>query len=220
VALVARSQELVDMENQGNISTTTWKSFLSSQYAQLWGIVAAAGLRYFETSETVTTTGAASYQEPASHLSTVGVERVVNAQCRRPLRELMAQEEYLFHRTGQEAVAWTLVDDQLYLYPTPPSGQTYNWRYIPQPPDLTTANDADLIDVVTLDGESFLLWGAAVRALSKQEKDTRDAVREREMARERVEEWASLRSLHSQRRRIVDEDDWGRVRYPGDWEYG
>jgi hypothetical protein len=207
--LVSRCQQQADLEGHGGFSTTEWKQWISTQYAELYSIIAESGLRYFETVETITTDGTADYAEPAAHLSTVGVDWVVSASTgeRRALFELMHQERNAFTgQTGGNAVAFQHIDDTMYLYPTPPSGQTYEWRYIAQPTDYSASADNTTIDIVTPDGEGFIIWGVVARALAKEGSDTRDARFEREAARERVQNWATLKMLSNPRRRIVDEE--------------
>jgi hypothetical protein len=198
--LVTRCQRRADMENDSSIAAAEWKALISEIYGELHGEVSSTGLRYFETESTVTASGAASYAEPSDHLSTVGVDLVIDsAGRRRELEELMPLEQAQWSGLVGEAHRYTLIDDQLYLYPNPSSG-TYKWRYIAQPPDLSTEADATLVDVVTPDGEAFLVWGVAVLALSKGEKDVTLALQRQEQARARLKDWAYNRSLTQPRR--------------------
>ena len=201
------------------ISDPEWKGILSSSYAELYSIVAESGLRYFETRETLTTPavdGLPGFPEPSSHLSTVGLDYVASNGDRTALIEIMVQERNVYGASRSDrARAFAFIDDRIMLYPPPPDGQTYELLYVPQPPDLTEALDADVIDVVTPDGESFLVWGAAVVALGKEESDTSLARAEREAARERVFNWSVLRALNNPRRTMVDDGPFGREE--GDW---
>lgn len=216
--LVTRCKQRCDKENDEHIDTSEWKSMISTQYGDLWNEVAKTGLRYFESRETITTTGAASYDEPLAHLATVGLDRVYSDNTRRSLRELMAPERnYFAGRTG-DAIAFEHIDDQIYLWPTPPSGQTYELLYIPQPTNISEWTDDQEIDVVTPDGEAFIIWGVAVQALAKEEADVRLAREERESARAAIAEWATLKAFHEQRRKIVAEDS-GAYYDPADWRW-
>lgn len=213
------------MENQGLISDSEWKMLISLQYAELYALLAETGMRYFETEESIDTTGGSVYGLPEDHLSTVGVDFLVNASTgeRRQLQELMVQERNFFAgvQGAPEARAYALVGTNIVLYPTPPTGQTYKHVYIPQPADLSSAADGATIEMATSDGEAFLIWSVAVLALAKEESDTSLAQAEREAARERVWNWATLRALNTPRRRTVDSgpgldgtydpaDYWGR----------
>jgi len=218
--LVSRAQKRADMEASDFISDAEWKEYLSSGYAELYSILAASGMRYFEATETITSDGSGSHNLPSDHLSTIGIDRVRSATDRYQLRELMVQERNQWLTGGaSEARAYALVGAKIELYPTPPSGQQYEHIYVPQPQDLSEADDGDSVDVVTPDGEQFLSWYMAVMALAKEESDARLAIRERERARERLEEWSTLRAMNTPRRPVVDEgmgayqdpaDFWGR----------
>ncbi len=217
LALRTRCKQRADKENDPHISDPEWNSLISEQYGDLYSVVAQSGLRYFETTHTITATVAARYDEPDDHLATVGVDFVIGTAGQvRPLMEIMAQEQPAWSGQVGEARAYTLIDDQILLFPKPTSG-TYTLRYIAQPPDLSSYVDADILDVVTADGEGFIVWGAAVKALSKSESDVRLAMAEREAARGRLAEWAALRAFNSPRRRTVfgDDSDFDAA----DWRY-
>ncbi len=217
--LVTRCKQRTDQESSEHISPGEWQALLSESYGDLYSVVAGTGLRYFEFSETITTTGAASYDEPSDMLATVSVERVNADGTKYELTEAMSQEQQYFGGLTGDARFYALVDDLIYLYPTPPTGQTYVWRYIGQPPDLSTYDTDDLVDLVTPDGEAFLIWSTAVKALAKSESDVQLAMMEREAARARLTEWAQLRAFTQPRRmQVVDEYyDGGNPWDPGDW---
>lgn len=205
-----RCQRRADMESNSLIGNGEWKALISEQYGDLYSVVASAGLRYFETTYAFTTTGAAFIAEPIDMLATVGVDYIANASGQRDsLSELMTTErQYLAGLTGT-AQAYSLVDDRLMLYPVPPAGQQYEWLYIAQSPDLTTLADIDCVDLVTPDGEAFLMWGVTVKALAKSESDVQLALAERESARVRLCDWATLRAFNSARRRVIADEPYG-----------
>lgn len=214
--LILECREAVDMVNNQARSDAAFRRAISRQYGSLCSVVAEQGLRYFETSTTITADGSASYDEPTAHLSSVRMARVLDDGTERPLDELMTQEEWAHKGKVGDAVAYTLVDDQIFLYPNPSSG-TYKLYYIPQPSDLTDYDDADLVDVVTADGLQFLIWSVAVQIHGALEGNAILALQERERAREELQVWAAARS--SQQRRRINEDylDDYRSRTPGDW---
>jgi len=220
--LVTRCKRRADLENSDHIAAAEWKALVSEGYGELFQTVADAGLQYFEYTSTIATTGAAYYDEPTDHLATISLERIINAAgSRRIIREIMAQERARWAgRVGSEAIVFALVDDRIYLYPTPPSGQTYELLYIPQAPDLTAYDDTDLVDVVNAEGEAFLIWGVAVKAMSKGESNVQLAIAEREAARQRLHEWAVVRAFNQPRRRVVDDFDVSDVPLSeGDWRW-
>lgn len=217
-SLVTLCKQRADKENDDHISSAEWKSLISEQFGELWMHVSETGLRYFETSTTITANGSTGYTEPTDHLSTVGISRVDSSGRETPLDPLMSQDEPLFRGTTGDARRWTLVDDSLRLYPTPSSG-TYKWYYIPQPTDLSAYADADVVDVVSPLGLAYLLWGVCVKAKSKSESDVRLAMAERERLKEEVIVWAANRALTEQpgyRTELRPLD--GAYGYtPGDW---
>ena len=90
------------------------------------------------------------------------------------------------------------------------------WRYIPQATDLSSYADADLVDVVTPDGERFMIWCTAVKALSKSESDVQLALAEREQARDVLREWAVKRMLVANPTRYV-RDEYDGYADDADW---
>ncbi len=211
-ALVTSCQQQVDLENHGVIATAEWKGLISRAYGELFTIVAQSGLRYFETATNLTTDGTNVLSEMVDHFETINLAyRAVASPAQYiDLREAMSQEQSMLSgQTGSYARWFALVDDRILLFPTPPTGQVYQMRYIPQAPDLTAYADATTVDVVAPDGHEFLIWSVAVKAMAKTEADPRLAISEREAARDRFTESVQLRSFSAPRRRIVDDgSDW------------
>lgn len=218
--LVTRCKRRADKEFDEHVKPEEWKALISEIYGELHDIVAGTGLRYFESESNLVANGAASYTEPDAILSLVGIDYVVNGSTgeRRPLDEIMAQEcPGWAGRTG-EAQVYALVDDQIHLFPKPASG-TYKVRYVPQSPDLSAYADGDLVDVVCPAGEAFLIWSVACAAKDKGEVNLVFALRQRDRAGERLELWASNRSLHESRRRVTPSGDPGEILDAGDWRF-
>lgn len=205
--LIQRSKRRCDMENDPSIAPDEWAQLISEAYGELCTIVFESGLEYFERAKQVTSTGAQTIGEPVDHLSTVQVAYLVDVTTQRyiALRELMAQERTIMSgltvASGSFARAFALVDRQIFLYPTPPAGQIYELRYVPQPPDLIEPAN---VDVVTPDGLSFLLWNVAVMASAKTEVDATLSLQRLEAARDRFTTSVQLRALNAPRRRILD----------------
>jgi hypothetical protein len=213
-ALVLACQQQVDLENHAVIERPEWLSYISRAYGELWTIVFESGLQYFETSQQFVIAGTNQLAEPANLLSAVSLVYFDPSGVERELRQLQPQERSrATHLCGGIGVGYgaarfyALVDDKIYLYPTPPAGQTYELRYVPQSPDVTGYAGDACLDVVTPDGHDFLIWSVAVRACGKTEADPLLATREREGARARFAESVRLRALTSPRRIVVDYED-------------
>lgn len=212
--LVERCQKRADLEGNDHIESDEWKALISEKYGELHGIVTGAGLRYFETTSAITATGADSYTEPTDALAIVGLDYVGSDDTRRRLRMLSVNERDCLAGTTGEAIGYTIVDDQIYLYPNPSSG-SYQLLYVAQSPDLSSYADGDLVDVVTPDGEAFLIWGVTVLAKSKSESDVTLAMQREDAARERLLIWAVNRVMTEGARR--PEPEWGYARTDADW---
>lgn len=209
--LVERCKRRADKENDDHISPAEWKALISEVYAtDVYSPVAEVGLRYFEYTSSLVTTGAAYVSEPTDHFGSIRLDYILNTTTgeKRELVEIMAPEEAWFAgRSGSEARYFALIDDRVYLYPTPPTGQTYEMRYCPQPPDLSAYADTDLVDVVTPDGEAALVWGVAALALAKAKQDASFHASQQEKYRDRHHYWASQRMLSQPARRVVTNID-------------
>lgn len=204
----ARCQRRADLEGDDHIEHEEWLEIISEAYGELYSIVSDVARRYFERSSTLTTDGNSYVSEPSAHQSTIGLWYMPSTGRPYRLRELdPAQYDRWANRTGSYAERYEFIDDRLYLYPTPPTGQDYVMRYIPQAPDLSGFASDDCVDVVTAEGEAFLIWGAVVKAKSKSESDVRLAVIERDRMAEKVRDWAINRSMTEPRRMHVDFDD-------------
>lgn len=233
--LIALCQQRVGRQNDGSIADADWKRYFSNSYGQLWGEVSQTANRYFETSELFTTLGAPdannanapySYQEPSDHFMLIGVDRMIDntgtGRCR-PLFQLEIQERNVYAGQSGEAIGYSMVDDQLFLFPTPPAGQMYRWIYTPVAPkygDVDGSNnpiwvdDTTPIDVVEPNGEAFCIWDVAVQVLAAEEADVTVATREREGARARLKMSAVLRNITTAHHPVRE---GGLSRDPAEW---
>jgi len=203
-SLVSACQDFADKTNDTHISTAQWKRRISFRYGELYQIVVDGGGRYFETESSITATGATSYNEPSSILHILEVTRV-DGSYRRKLDELMIQERADFMGLTGTATRWEFQDDQIILYPNPPSG-TYKVLYIPQATDLSAYADGDLVDVACPAGERFLIWSVVADALAKSESNAVDALRNAAAARLDFEMWAANRALTNPRHRVTRDE--------------
>lgn len=215
-ALVEACSDQVDLTNHTVISRAAWQALISRAYGELWTAVHKAYSRYFETTETFTTDGTAYLTEPTNHLAFVSLSYVSGTE-RTDLRLVQPQDRARVSRmtaTAQDrAQFYERVDDRIYLYPTPPSGQTYELRYVPQSPDLTTYDGDTCVDVVTPSGHDFLIWSVAVRACGKTEADPLLAIRERDSWKREFSEDVGELNKYAPTQIKVEEDEDGVI----DW---
>jgi hypothetical protein len=217
--IVERAQQRADKVNDDHIEAAEWKSLVSEVYGtEVYSIVAETAHRYFEYTASLTTTGAAYVEEPDDLYSVVRVDYVASATDRRQLIRIMPSEEPpLASLSGTEPIYYAIIDDRIYLYPTPSTGRTVEMKYIPQPPDLTDYADDDLVDVVTPDGEAVLVWGVAALARAKASQDVQLHTAKSQAHREKLLEWAAERSIGDSNRRVAADDPMLFLRDPGDY---
>jgi hypothetical protein len=213
--LVDRARVRADAENRDHISLANWKEFLSIAWGELYTMLVDSGLRYFESEDTITATGASSYALPSDFFQSIGVDRDIDGTRREALTELMVQERNLLRQTGT-ALSYAIIGTNVELFPTPGSG-TYYHVYVPQPADISANADATNVDTVTPDGENFVINHMAAIALAREEADATFAISERERARENFKIWAAERSMNSPRRRQV-QDSYSRRDAADFWE--
>lgn len=198
-----RCKRRADLEGSGFISDAEWNALISEKYGELHGVVCDTGSRYFETSQTITATGAASYSEPSDHRSTIGMDRLNGTQRVPVYGPIEPSERNLYSGQTGDARYFSHVDTQIYFHPNPSSG-TYYYLYVPQSPDLSVYADVDLVDLCDESGESFLIWGVAAIALAKGESNAIMALQQESAAKDRLMAWAARRMMYEPRRRVVD----------------
>lgn len=212
--IVRRCQRRADLEFNSPISIPEWKALISEQYGHLFSIVVQSGFRYFESSATITATGAASYALPADHDCTIGVDRVIDSTGHiETLGELMVAERDRLAGSVGDACYYSVVGQSIVLFPKPSSG-TYTHVYVQQSPDISSLADATNVDLVTADGEAFLIYGVAVKALIKADPGSSSAaMAERDAAERRFTMDVGMRAIVNPRRRVVlptplEWEDW------------
>ena len=218
-ALLTRIRQVTDTESDDHITDAFLQTHLATIYGALWGAVCETGYRYFETRASLVSDGSNVLPEPAALFAHVGLDFIDPSGIRYELYEIMAQERTTVAQpwvTGTRPRYFELIDDEFRIYPTPPSGSNFELLYIPQPPDLTDAAPTDLVDVVTPDGEAFLTYGVSLLVNARKEQDPALMTAEREAARQRLVDWASMRAFHQPRRQVVQSSDWD-CPTPGDW---
>jgi hypothetical protein len=162
---------------------------------------------YFQTTHEFSADGSDSYNEPDDHLSTIQLDLIGSDGSRTPLGKLLAQERYKLAGEEGDPCAYSIIDDQIVLYPNPSSADL-ELLYIPQPPDITEYVTTDVIDVVHPYGAHFVVYGVAALVLAKSESDERTWLNRQARAEKRCIEWAAKRAFHdSMRRYVPDEGD-------------
>lgn len=211
-ALIAKGRRRCGQENRDLLSAGEWQEELSTICSEFQGLIVDSGSRVFESEETITATGASGYALPADFLAEVGVDDSDGNH----LTPLLVQERN--HTNGATGTAryYSLVGDEIRLFPNPASG-TYTLIYAPQCPDYTVIADTTEIDVITPAGENYFTWSLALVGGVKEESDlTPYYEKQVEKYRRKVEKWAAKRMLTAPVRRYVE---YGSPdSFPGDWD--
>ena len=216
-ALITKGRRRCGQENRDLLSAAEWQDELSTICSEFQGLIVDSGSRVFETEQTITADGSAGYDLPADFLAEVGVDRLIGTR-REHLTPLLVQERNHTSGSTGDARFYSLVGDQIRLFPNPASG-TYYLVYAPQCPDYTVIADTTEIDVITPAGENYFTWSLALAGGVKEESDlTPYYEKQVEKYRARIEKWAMQRMLTAPIRRYVEygspdnpfPDDWGR----------
>ncbi len=207
--LVTRCRQRYTGEGDDLLDVPELKSLISEYYADMHALIAEKGARYFESEATITANNSASYALPADHLSTIGVDRVLNGTTgpRVPVHGPIAVQErtrLVGLTSGGPAHYYGLEGPNIALYPVPASG-TYKHLYVPQPADLSTSADATVVDLISIYGEKFVIWGVASVAQHKGSGSQQRAVDEHKKASDQLEYWACLRALNQPSYRVPDD---------------
>lgn len=216
-AIISRVRQRAGLEGDTHVSDAEIQTAISSQYGEMRMLVDSAGLRYDETSATITATGASSYTLPTDHLALIRISEVdANGRNPRRLREVQVQDEEhpLLGQTGR-AECFAVIGQTIEFYPNPSSGY-FKHRYVPQPTNIGAVATTTSVDLVSPDGEEFVIEGVCCKILRKSETDTQGFILARNEARERLKDWAMARSLvtprHQVMARVDDCDDEGSYR--------
>lgn len=220
--MVTRCKQRANRVGDDQVEAAEFRELISESFGELHGAVSEIGARYFETEATITATGATSYSLPTNHLSTIAVDRVLDAAGRRQaLFELMVQEAPLYAGVAADANLFAFSGTTIRLFPSPTSG-TYKHLYVPQPTDYSDEADDTEIDFLNIHGYRYVLWSVASIAMHRGESDQARAVGERDRAMEKVLELALARALTMPKRRVISDVDvtrpdwwnpcwWGRL---------
>lgn len=220
-ALVTLCRQRADLENDTHVSDSELKGLISEQVGELYEMADETGLRFNETTATITATGASSYTLPTDHLATAYIAPLDTASRLGPaLTEWQLQRGPcpLKGQTGS-ARFFAIIGQTIEFYPNPSSG-SYSHVYVPQPTDLSAAADATSVDLICPAGLTFVVEGVAVKAIRKSETDAQPFMVAREEARDRVRTWLTGKVLNVPRRQQPDGDEYDPRMYdPASWRW-
>lgn len=168
--MITRARELADQETStpstAFVDDTEALAQLNASVGIWHGMLVKAVPERFETSETITANGASSYNLPATHLLTLGVDYALSASSWYPLKRIQYQERTRYETTGDIAEGYYLRGATIVLVPAPTSG-SYRHSYITCAPVLVAGDSVDGVN----GWEMWPVYDLAIKMMSKEESD-------------------------------------------------
>lgn len=210
-------QQRSDIESSRHVPPAEILDYINSSYTELYEILAQSGKHFFETTQPLTSSGAATLPLPADHFMTLRVDWLPDTNSPPvPVPVIQVAEIHRFAKTGSRAIGHRQVGQTLTFYPAPPAGQSYQHIYIPTCPVL--ALDTDVVDGVN-GWEEFIVVDCAIKIGIKEETDVSVLRGERAELRSRIATAADDREL-LETSTVVDVGDTDYERDPAGWRVG
>jgi hypothetical protein len=216
--LITRAKERADMESTTFVDDTEWQGYINNGYAELVDLLIDARIHQFETTATITTAaGTASYAVPADHYRTLAVDYLLNSTTYIEVPQLMFEERNNYQASvGGGAYGWRLVGENVVLYPTPQSVQTYRHTYIPAPADISAVSTATNVNGIAGWEEYIVIYAALQARLKEEDHESAGELRERLQAMEsRIEAMGHHRGAPLRIADVNDSPEWFGMPYWG-----
>lgn len=181
--LRTQTRELCDQEigsgsgSDAYIDDTELGRWINDSIRRWYGMLVQVEPERYETTQTITADGSASYALPSDYLATLAVEDPDGYD----LKRAQFLERNRWQDSGSKyAEAYRVAGSLIYLLPTQSSG-SYTHVYVP----ILTAlsSDSDTIDGVN-GWEQYVVFDAAIRGRAKMGLDTRDLRIERDIIKD------------------------------------
>jgi hypothetical protein len=193
--IIDRARQASDYVGNSHVQDSEATSQLDGLWAQHYGDYTAAYPELYRVEATVISDGTADYALPADYFGTIGMDWEESVGGRRTeLRRLQEHERNRFAGlTGtHHSTHFRVIGGNLYLYPTPTSGQRYIHIYIPVPTRLDAVSDQ--IDGLLGHERLFVIELAKFILMKCQKYDGRFEVEIRELVAKLKQE-AAMRQL-------------------------
>lgn len=215
--LRTKVRQRADIESSSFVSDSELNGYISASYAALLTRLARSGIAYFQASQTISATaGDDTYAVPADYMSTVGVDWQQASGKYVSLRRIMPKEHNDFPEPSHPVVGYSIINNEVTLFPVPSLAGTYRHRYVPAPDDLTA--DGDVVDGVA-GWEEWIVNDAAMKCLAKEESDTSFLERQNAALEDQIDRAAAdLYTVDTPRIQDFDDDEVPSVyQYGYDW---
>lgn len=207
-SLRLQAQQRADMVGGTFVTDAEWNQYIANSYKELYDLlVAAFGNDYFATTANISTDGTTYlfplpdgtlYSSASAFYKLLGVDLMIQSSSNSyvTIRPFMFADRNRYSvgnspsYAGDSNLRYRLNGSNLWMTPTPSSGQTLRLWYIPQPATLSA--DSDTIDGMS-GWEEYIIIDAATKALVKEESDVSILLAEKEGIKRRIEAMADTR---------------------------
>jgi hypothetical protein len=199
-----------DKENSRFISTTEANSYINLAYGELYDLLVSQFADYYSTIVSFTLSGTNTYALPADFYKIRGLDYLISAQNYVTVFPFNFNERNRFEVPvsrlvyGQQRRSYRIMGGNLILIPQQDVDGQYRMWYVPRYTRL--ANDSDVMGNV-LDFEEYVVVGAAIMMLMKEESDCQQLVFIKDQLKNRIIEMAKERDA-SIGERVGDVTGW------------
>lgn len=165
------AKDLSDMVNSPEVADTTWNRWINDGIEKLWRLVTKTDVGGYQTFQNFTLTATNTVALPTGFRRLLGVTRDPGiAGQRRSLPKYNFGERDALGQWGP--LSYRIIGQTLSIEPAATAAGNYAMYYVSGPAVL--ALDGDAIDTVLEQYDDYVTTWAAVKALGKEESDTRD----------------------------------------------
>ncbi len=173
-SLKEQARQRADQVNSGFVSDSELELLINTSLTELYDLlVGAYGEDYFVGDPyAITSTGVSKYDLPDDFYKLVGVDFKVDSVNWRTMKPFMFAERnrgYLSGNSSGDTYKYRLRGSQIEIRPTPPTGRQFQIHYAPACPVLD--DDTDEFDFIN-GWEEFVILGAAIDMMNKEESDS------------------------------------------------
>jgi hypothetical protein len=197
--LRTRAKRRADRENSAFITDPEWTDYINEVVGELHDLIVMSYEDYELKSTTVSlVANTDSYTLPADFYKERGVE-LISGGLAYTLRPFVFRERNRYQMVPGISVDWRLnmryqiLGNKIRFVPMPDGAASVTLWYIPQATMLSGDSDTLSLSVVT-GWEAFIVLGAAIKALAKEEQDTSLLMAEKSEIAQRIRSAAQGRA--------------------------
>lgn len=200
--LRSKSKELADMSTSTFVSDSVWNSWINDEARELYDLLIGSNEEYETTFVEKIVSSGNTIDVPDDFYKLRGLDMDLSGFKR--VRKYDFAKRDLYQSTAEfdlrfAPVRYRLIGDQIYLLPEENAAGTYRVWYVPTMAALVS--DSDTLDARN-GWDVYVTAGAAIRALGKEESDTKTVEKLKATAYQRIT--ANLDRDYGETQRISD----------------